>query len=129
MKTILLVDDEQNILDTLGEILSGFGYRVIGKADGASALSIVREGTTVDLVITDYQMPGMNGLEFIARIKHLAPAMPVIMITGCTSIECYMKAGSFGTFVYVAKPVRVNDLERIVKAALDSAEARQPEFL
>jgi DNA-binding NtrC family response regulator len=123
MKTILLVDNEEGMVNVLGEIMSRFGYRVIGKTDCCSALSIVREGTKVDLIITDYQMPGLDGLEFIARIKQMALPMPVIMLTGCTSIECYMKAVSLGAFVCVAKSVGVKDMGRIVKAALEGAEA------
>ncbi len=127
MRTILLVDDEVIIVNAFGEILSRFGYRVVGKTDCGSALSIVREGTKVDLIITDYQMPGMDGLEFIARIKQMVPSVPVIMMTGSSSIDCSMKAVSLGAFACVAKPIRAKELGTIVKAALEGEEAGQPE--
>jgi CheY-like chemotaxis protein len=62
MKTLLLVDDELENLRSLGEILNHLGYKVIIKPDANAGLSVIREGIPVDLVITDYRMPGMDGL-------------------------------------------------------------------
>ncbi|OGW35220.1 MAG: hypothetical protein A2X58_09020 [Nitrospirae bacterium GWC2_56_14] len=121
MKTILLVDDEPEILKVLTETLSD--YNVIAKADAESALSVIRGGARVDLVLTDNFMPGMKGSELIAVLKKDAPSMPVIMLTAYSSVESYLQNISSGAFEYINKPVKAGELRRIVKAAFDSKDA------
>ena len=123
MKTLLLVDDELENLRSLGEILNRFGYKVIAKPDAQSALSVIREGTTtIDLVITNYRMPGMDGLEFLILLKQILPSIPVVMLTAYGAVETYLKSLSLGVFEYVNKPIKAKELGRIVKAALESSE-------
>ena len=122
MKTILLVDDEIEILKSLGEILNRFGYQVIAKQEASSALALVREGEKVDLVITDYRMPEMDGLEFLNALRLINASVPVIMLTAYGAVESYLKSLSLGVFEYVNKPIKAKELGRIVQAALDSAE-------
>jgi CheY-like chemotaxis protein len=121
-RTILVVDDELDNRLIYSEILSDLGYNVIDKPDGASALSAVREGASVDLVIADYRMPEMNGLEFIVELRQMLPSVPVIMVTAYASIENYFQSLSLGVFEYVNKPVAKREFERVVKAALDRRE-------
>jgi DNA-binding NtrC family response regulator len=118
-KTILLIDDDRDCLKTITEILTRFGYGVIAKMDGPSALVALQEGASVDLVITDYQLEGMNGLEFIAEFKKLAPSIPFIMLSGWGTIDLYLKAISCGAFEYLNKPIRGKDIDRVVKAAFE----------
>ncbi len=118
IKTILLVDDEPENRRSYQEILNNFGLKVIAEADGLSALSVVREGVPIDLVITDYRMPGMSGLDFITSLRRLLPKVPVIMITAFADIETYLQSFSLGAFEYVNKPVTKEEFERIVTAAL-----------
>lgn len=122
MKTILLVDDELEILRSLGEILQRFGYAVIAKQDAQSALAAIREGVSLDLVITDHRMPVMDGLEFLNALRLLNPSVPVIMLTAYGAVESYLKSLSLGVYEYVNKPIKAKELGRIVQAALDSRD-------
>ncbi len=119
MKTILLVDNEHYVLDALGQILHNFGYKVISRPDAESALSIIREGNNIDLILTDYRLSGMKGIEFIAALKKILPSTPVIILTGECSVEVYIKALSLGVFECLNKPVSMKDLERVLKSAFD----------
>jgi len=123
MKTILLVDDDRDILSYLEDSLGMLGYNVIPKPDAQSALSVIRAGVKVDLVVTDYSMPGMDGHEFFSVLKQALPSVPVIILTGYGSVETYLKSLSLGVCEFVCKPIEAKELDRIVKAALDRAEA------
>jgi len=118
LKTILLVDDEPENRRSYEEILNDLGYEVIAEADGESALSVVRAGARIDLVITDYRMPGMSGLEFITQLRRYLLSVPVIMITAFGGIGTYFQSLSLGVFEYVNKPVTKEEFERIVMAAI-----------
>lgn len=119
MGTILLVDDEPAVLSYLEDTLSTFGYNVIPKPDAQSALSVIREGTKVDLVVTDYSMPGMGSDEYFTALKQALPSVPIIILTGYISADIERKLLSIGRFEYVSKPVEARELDRIVKAALE----------
>ncbi len=119
MKTILLVDDEPEILSLLGEIVSSFGYRTILKPDGESALAAVRQGAEVDLVITDLRMPGMSGSELLIVLRKLLPTVPIIVLTAHGSVASYIQSRSDGVFEYINKPVQARELHRIVNAAFE----------
>jgi DNA-binding NtrC family response regulator len=123
MKTILLVDDEVHMLDLVEETLNAFGYKVIPRPDADSALSVIRQGTHIDLVITDYRMPGMNGVEFLTILRTILPSVPVIMLTGYSSVETYLKTISLGAFEYLSKPFTEKQLYYVVKSAFQQPEA------
>ncbi len=123
MKTILLVDDDLHALEIVGETLTTFGYKVIPRPDAESALSDIRDGTGIDLVITEYWMPGMNGLEFLTIVRKALPAVPVIMLTGYGSVEIYLKSLSLGVFEYLNKPFKEKELYYCVRSALQRSAA------
>lgn len=122
-RSILVVDDELGNRRLYCEILSDLGYNVIDGPDGAFALSVIREGTEIDLVITDYRMPDMNGLELVMALRQVLPSVPVIMITAYASIENYFQSMNLGVFEYVNKPVAKREFERVVQKALHETGA------
>ena len=120
VKTILLVDDDGTSREKIGTILGRHGYVVIGRSDAASALAAARDMTSpIDLVITDYRMPNMDGLEFAVELKRSMPGTPLILITGHTDIKSYLEALNIGVFEYLNKPIIAHELLRIVSLALE----------
>ncbi len=117
-KTVLLVEDDDGNRCIIAEILEDLGYQVISEAGGSSALSVVKKGVDIDLVITDYRMPDMSGLDLVIELRRIMPNVPVIMMTAYGSIENYFKSMSLDVFEYVNKPIGKTEFERIVKKAL-----------
>ncbi len=120
-KKILVVDDEPDSRQIFRDMLIELGYDVIDEPDGTSALLAIEDKGMIDLIITDYQMPDMNGLEFVERVRRLLPLVPIIMITAYGSIETYIRSQCLSVFEYINKPVKKRELDLIVKAALDNA--------
>jgi DNA-binding NtrC family response regulator len=117
---ILIVDDESDSRQIFRDMLSGLGYDVIDASSGLSALLTIRDQGVIDLVITDYQMPDMNGLEFVEQVRRLLPVVPIIMITAYGSIETYIRSQCLSVFEYINKPVQKREFNVIVKAALNN---------
>lgn len=90
MKTVLFVDDYEDSQIAFKDFLQGYGYSVLTAGDGVEALEVM-ENTAVDLVITDYDMPQMNGGELIKRIKETWSQLPCILISGNQDLAALAK--------------------------------------
>ncbi len=119
--SILVVDDEENAREGLSKILSKEGYRVETASNGKEAIDNLKR-QRYDLVITDMRMPLMDGFEVLREIKKMDENIGVIMITAYGEVESYLEAMNMGAFEYINKPVRVNELKRVITKVL---EARQ----
>ena len=122
-KTILVVEDDSDVMAFLVEDIRSFGYDVVEAPDAETALSMFQEAKAIDLVITDMHLPGMSGIDLLGEVKRASQAVPVIMLTGHSSIESYVQTISSGVFEYINKPVQAEELERIIKAALTQPSA------
>jgi DNA-binding NtrC family response regulator len=120
MKTILVVDSTPAGQDCVAGILNKCGYQVIMAQTGAEALAALHDDFQVDLIISEYQMPDMDGIVFVANVKTFFPDLPVIMVTACGNIETYIKTLSLGVFEYMNKPIMAHELRKVVKAAMES---------
>lgn len=109
MHTILIVDDEPNYLIVLSELLRDEGYEVFTASGGAEGLQLAKQ-TDLDLVVTDMQMPEVDGLQLLLSLKELNPELPVIMITAFAEVEKAVKAMQAGAFSYLAKPFSNDEL-------------------
>ena len=118
MHTILVVDDEPNYLIVLSELLRDEGYEVFTADSGISGLKIARE-TDLDMVISDMKMPGMDGIELLARLKELNQHLPVILITAYAEVEKAVEAMHLGAFTYLAKPFSNEQLLASVSKAVE----------
>jgi len=116
--TLLLVDDEPSILSSLRRLFRPQGYRILAAEGGAAALDLVANDT-VDLVISDMRMPGMDGAQFLERIRHLQPHAVRILLTGYADISSTIAAINGGEIHrYIAKPWDDNDILLVVREAL-----------
>lgn len=110
---ILFVDDEVEILDTVGEYLSQEGYKTTLSDDGLKALGLVKEEKRFDVVFTDLKMPEFDGLELLVAIKEHRPETEVIIVTGYGTIESAIMAMKFGSYDYIQKPIKLDQLKML----------------
>src|SRR5512145_3183424 len=104
MHTILIIDDEQSIRDSLSGILQDEGFSPVTAADGEEGLSRLRDDRP-DLILLDIWMPGMDGLETLARIRDFNPEQLVIMMSGHGTIETAVRATKLGAYDFIEKPL------------------------
>ena len=112
-KRILVVDDEENARVALSKILVHDGYDVWSARNGVEALNFLRS-KEVELIITDLNMPEMNGLMFLRELNRSHPASNVILITAYGEVESYLEAMTLGVFEYINKPVKYEDLKKVI---------------
>jgi two-component system response regulator PilR (NtrC family) len=118
MSTILVVDDEPDIIEVLEIVLLDQGLDVLKAASGREALAILRE-KEVDVVISDIKMPDFSGVELLRESKQIAPDAIFIMVTAFASAETAIEALQHGAFDYITKPFRMEDLKTVVLHALE----------
>ena len=117
--SILLVDDDVELLKALTKVLEKEGYTVTAKAEAQGALDYVNASPLrPDVVITDVSMPGLTGTELLAAIKQTLPDIPVIIITAFGEWDQYMDALRLGAFAYITKPLDKIELLTTVRRAL-----------
>jgi CheY-like chemotaxis protein len=105
-KTILCIDDDQDLLDGERAFLESFGYTVLTAASGRKGLELA-SAYSVDVVIVDYVMPEMNGQELAAEIKRLRPHAPIIMLSGAGDVpEQALRSAD----VFIAKALLASQL-------------------
>jgi len=109
MYSILIVDDEPNYLVILSELLRDEGYEIFTAPGGAQGLVLI-QNVDLDMVITDMQMPGMDGLQLLGAIKKINSDLPVVMITAFAQVDKAVAAMQAGAFNYLAKPFSNDEL-------------------
>ena len=115
--TIVIVDDEPDMVENCARILRRAGYRCLTATDPHRALALV-ESDAPDLMLSDLKMPGMDGIELLRRAHDVDPALPVIVITAFASIESAVAAVKEGAFDYLPKTFTVDQLQVSVERAL-----------
>jgi len=119
--TILLVDDEALGRMGIAIALREIGYEVIEARNGEEALSILGQDSGVDLMVTDYAMPGMSGIDLTGQARHAVPELKVIMITGHAAFS--FDEAAAGVAVIVRKPFRMEELAERIRAVLAPEDA------
>ena len=119
---VLIVDDEEELVSALVERLRLRGFDARGVTTGAQALADL-ETTACDVVVLDVKMPGLGGLEVIKRIKRERPRLEVVLLTGHGSSVSVEEGLEAGAFEYLMKPVKIDDLARILRSAGGGSDA------
>jgi DNA-binding response OmpR family regulator len=112
---ILIVEDEKDIADILGEMLEYFGYSITTAADGIDAWCLV-SGKEYDLILTDLHLPGMDGIELLTKMRLHDIKTPVLIISGVGLQGRLAAISKFGPYDSIQKPFKMDDLkEKMVK--------------
>ncbi|MBM4288938.1 MAG: sigma-54-dependent Fis family transcriptional regulator, partial [Deltaproteobacteria bacterium] len=117
-RTILVVDDEPSIVQTISGILQDEGFEVLTAPDGETALHVVEEETP-DLVFLDIALPGMDGLEVLQQVKEQRPLLPVVMVSAYGNVENAVKATRLGAYDFIEKPPHADKIVLTVRNALE----------
>jgi two-component system OmpR family response regulator len=121
---VLVVDDEEDFLETLVNRLRRRGVHAQGALSGPQALEAM-EGEIFDVVVLDVRMPGMDGLEVLKELKNKWPFVEVIMLTGHGSVESGIQGMRLGAFDYVMKPADLEDLLEKISQAQERRALRE----
>jgi DNA-binding NtrC family response regulator len=121
--TVLVVDDESLVRWSLVERLAQEGYRTLEADTSRQALDRARDD--VDLVLLDYRLPDGDGLTVLRRLKEVDPDVPVIMLTGHSTVESAVEAMKQGAFHYAAKPFNLDEVMLVVEKALETTRLRR----
>ena len=120
MRTVLVADDDPDVLALTAELLLEDGWWVLEASNATAALAILERDTPIDLMITDVVMPGMDGLELADRAKVRRPTLLVLYVTGyLKEFPERRQGGTHGKLLF--KPWRADELKQEVRAALGTA--------
>jgi DNA-binding NtrC family response regulator len=116
---VMLVDDEEEFVETLKERLEVRGLVVFNANSGKEALEVLDKHRNTDVVILDVKMPEMDGIETLRQIKSRFPLMEVLMLTGHATIDTAIEGMKLGAYDYLMKPCDIESLMAKVQAATD----------
>lgn len=119
IRKILIVDDEEIVRYSFKKLFREPGFEISEAANGLDALSAIKKDSP-DLVLMDIEMPGLNGLEAIQRIKAMDPQLPVIIMTAFGTSERVIAAMKYGAFEYLEKPFDVARLKAVISDAIET---------
>ncbi|MBI4500577.1 MAG: response regulator [Gemmatimonadetes bacterium] len=118
--TCLVVDDEPAVREVVARVLDGAGYRTLQAGSGAEALRLLeREHERVELVISDLQMPGMDGAALLRQVQRRWPELGTVIVTGVAELTTAVELLQAGAYDYITKPFGIDEVVARVRQALD----------
>ena len=125
MKTILIVDDKRIQLKTLRRGLRTRGYRVVEALSGQTALEFLGRDPKIDLVLTDYAMPAMNGIELLQKIRSTNTTIPVIIMTAYGDKDLVIEAMHHRCNGFIDKPFDMDELLKEIQTAIENPQNKE----
>lgn len=122
MKKLLIVDDDPHLLESLRVVFGGL-YEV-STAISAEEAAVQLEQQGIDVMLLDVVLPGLNGVDFLRIVREIRPNLPVVMISGASSIRPVMKALELGASDFIRKPFDIDELRLVVARALHLSDLR-----
>lgn len=120
-ETVLLIDDEGAILETLKQMLAYLGYTVVSSTSGVEALELFRDSPNrFDLVITDQTMPRMSGIELAEKVNRIRPELPILLCSGFDEILQDQELGKLGVQALLVKPLTAREIATKIRQVLES---------
>jgi EAL domain-containing protein (putative c-di-GMP-specific phosphodiesterase class I) len=114
---ILVVDDEESLIRVIVRVLNAAGYDVATAGDGVKATELMADGT-FDAIVSDIDMPRMNGIQLLQTVRRRDLDVPVVLMTGNPGLETAVQAVAHGALQYLIKPVNTEELVRVVQRAV-----------
>ena len=124
MAKILIVDDEISVRQSLTYFLSEYGHEVAATKSGREALELLSEGVEFDLVLSDWRIAELNGLEMLRAIEEEHPDAVVVLMTAYGTIDNAFAVMKAGAYDYLTKPFSVDQIQSVVRRALEVIELR-----
>lgn len=124
MASVLIVEDESKMRRLIELSLGEHGYATFAAEDAEAGLKLLHQNP-VDLVITDFRLPGMNGLEFLQAAKQVNAAIPIIVMTAYGTVESAVEAMKAGASDYILKPFSLEELLLVVDKEFDTSKLRE----
>ncbi len=118
-KNALIVDDDEVILEVVSSWMKFRGWEVTTACNGEEAFKLMTEKMDFDFVLTDYNMPQMDGLTLAGKIKNMDPLIQIILITGTCHDELKQEINIIYTDDILYKPFSLDDLDRVIEACID----------
>ena len=122
--SLLFADDERSLQELMTHELPRMGHTVTVCPDGLTAVAAIERNNS-DAIIVDLDMPGLTGVEVIARLKELSPATEAVMLTGKSTTESAIAALRYGAFDYLTKPCKLVEIEALLKRIASKRELTQ----
>lgn len=124
VRTILVVDDEQEIRDIIESFLEPLGVTILKAGDGQEALNIL-QNQQVQAILTDVSMPRMTGLELMAEVRLKFPEIPLVLITALSDTQTIKEGLRLGAFDFIDKPFCEEEMISIVTRAIETGVRRK----
>jgi two-component system, NtrC family, response regulator AtoC len=122
--SVLIIEDEKILAHAMRDYLAHHGYEPVVAGSGEGGLKLLRD-SEMDLVVLDYQLPGMDGIETLRQIKQATPATEVVMVTAHGSVKIAVEAMRAGSFDYLTKPVDLEELAVVLDKAWTHARLQR----